>query len=189
VGAPLVVTVGAIDVGVAGSASTPRHSRKATTYAFCAFHHGDIVERCPRTRLYCGPSPRRALVARIRLRSRPAGADGSRWRPAQENAGAHGPGPRHGDQPRFHRGRHRRARTRRPPAHGGGRAGPRRPPAGDGGGRARARRVDQRPVRRSVPYRNGRRPWTPSSNCRRSAPRRRSATAAASRWVPASGYR
>src|SRR6184192_288370 len=32
---------------------------------------------------------------------------------------------------------------------------------------------------RSVPCRNGRRPWTPSRNCPRSAPKRRSATAAA----------
>ena len=41
----------------------------------------------------------------------------------------------------------------------------------------------------SVPYRNGRRPWTPSRNCRRSAPKHRSATAVASHWAPRSGYR
>ena len=41
----------------------------------------------------------------------------------------------------------------------------------------------------SVPYRNGRRPWTPFRNCPRSAPKRRSATAAAYRWAPRSGCR
>ena len=66
VGAPHRRHGRAVDVGVAGSAASPRHSRKAPAHASCTFHHRDIVERCHRARLHRGRGPRRALVARVR---------------------------------------------------------------------------------------------------------------------------
>ncbi|SCF74429.1 hypothetical protein GA0115254_11555 [Streptomyces sp. Ncost-T10-10d] len=90
--------------------------------------------------------PWRAPVVRIRLRSLASGADGPRWRHAQEGTGTGGPCTAPCDQPRFQRRHHRRARPRRPAAHGGRRAGDRRAPKGDGGGRAG--RPDRRPVQR-----------------------------------------
>ena len=100
---PLFVTVGRIDVGVAGSASTTRHSRKATTMYSVHFtaetSSNGVIERDftvgEVTGVLWSPASGSDRAA--------AGADGPRRRHAQEGAGDGGPGPAPRDRRRFPR--------------------------------------------------------------------------------------